>query len=115
MSTWTEGSRLLGAIERGFDLAAVAWHASLARNAITWLRQSAARQRQAELIRLAGWFVLSAAATHVVLIGPRSLMVPWGSGLGWWVAMAMGVAGICRPEAVVAAWFRSRLARRKPS
>ena len=116
MSTWTQSSRLLGAIDHGFELGRTAWHTSVVKLVSESLWKSVAREHPVERLRLAGWFVLSAALAHVVLVGPRRLLVPWGSGLGWFVAMGMAIACIYLPQAVVAAWFRSRLApRRKPS
>ena len=98
--TVANGSRLLHYVEGLLDRAASAWRRSSVRTGL----ETAFNESPASRVRLGGCVGVAAAITHTALVGIGSV------GFGWIAAVPFAAACVWRPEAVIAAWQRSRFA-----
>ena len=100
-------SRLVRAAEGAIDRCAAAWQASLTYRRLVSVIVSP-HDSPATRVRRAGCMAISAAATHGAFVGIERLEAAPGSGVGWFCWAVFAAACVVRPDAVVAAWNRSR-------
>ena len=101
-------SILLQTIEHIFQIMALGWRAVTSRHRVRAILDGPFAPA-ADRVRLGGWLVLSAATTHVLLVGISDLVAPPAAGLGWVAVVPFAAACILKPQAVIAAWQARRL------
>jgi len=108
LSSIATTSGVLRAIERFFESVVVAWQTSDAKAALI-AALTPPQPNDGHRVRMAGWAMLGAAGTRILLVGIDGLVRPPISGIGWIAAVPLALACIARPKAVLAAWNSARI------
>ena len=101
-------SRLVKAVDAAIDVPQRAWASSAARRWAEPIAAEVRAQPAAVQVRLAGWMLLTAGVTHIVLVLLFSEPVGWATWAAWSVFLALAAFVVVFAPAVAAAWAHRR-------
>ncbi|MBI3494350.1 MAG: hypothetical protein HY047_21595 [Acidobacteria bacterium] len=103
-----ENSRLLRWIDAAIDVPPRAWKSSALRRYVEPIAREFLTLSSADRLRVIGWVVVVATATHIALVVAFAEPIGWPTWVAWLSFLALASVPVAWPSGVVAAWANRR-------